>query len=120
MVHTGQSGQHGSTVGGGVDRAVGSLQTADAGVVVDSHDQDVAQLFRLVEVGHMAPVQDVETAVGAHDPSACGSVLVHDPGELGVFTGAVVPAEAFHEFPLRAHRGPGSAHDDVGRGLGQR
>ena len=39
-------------------------------IAVDGHDQDVAQRRRLLQIGDMPDMQQVEAAVGENDPSA--------------------------------------------------
>src|SRR5581483_2163036 len=51
-----------------VERTVLALAQATHGVIgIDRHHQRGAELPRLVEVGHVAAVQDVEHAVGEHE-----------------------------------------------------
>ena len=66
-IHALQRGKHRGAVVLRIERAVGPLaQGACRGVRIQAHDQARPLGARLREIGHMAPVQDVEHAVGEH------------------------------------------------------
>ena len=72
-VDAAEGGHHRQAVGQGVDRAVVALAlAAHRGVAVEGHHQRGAEGAGLAEVGDVAPVQDVETAVGEHQRAGQG------------------------------------------------
>ena len=55
------------------DRPIRSLiQTPDGRVAIDGNDEQVAQIFRGLEVARMAHVHEIETAVREHDAFLLG------------------------------------------------
>jgi hypothetical protein len=55
------------------DRPAGSFVGAHGSVGVQPDDQHVAEAARLLQVAHVAGVEEVEDAVGEHDPLAGGA-----------------------------------------------
>ncbi|RMP03935.1 hypothetical protein ALQ30_05662 [Pseudomonas syringae pv. persicae] len=66
-VHCTQACQHGHTPVNAVDRTARPFQAADRRVIVDGHDQTITQRPRLLQVGHMTGVKNVEAAIGEDD-----------------------------------------------------
>ena len=70
MVDATQGGKDLDPVLQGVDRPGRALEPTDPGVGVHPDHQGVAEGFGLAQVSDVAPVQDVEAAVGEDDPLA--------------------------------------------------
>jgi hypothetical protein len=51
--------------------AAGALQLSDAGIGIDSDDEEIALLLCTIEIAHMANVERVKAAVGEDDALPC-------------------------------------------------
>jgi hypothetical protein len=67
-IHGLQTRQHESSIGLGHHWAPGAFEPLYRSVGVHSHDQGVTKAASLVEIVHMAAVQEVEASVGEHQP----------------------------------------------------
>src|SRR3954469_5702477 len=76
MVDAAQGGEYLDAVLQVVDWPARTFEPADAVIRVDADDEQVAQRLGTVQVGDRAPVQDVEAAVGEHDPPSLLAVKV--------------------------------------------
>lgn len=61
-----QGGNDAGAIGFGVNGAASTLQLADSGIAIDPYQKGIPLLAGSFEVGHVAEVEDVKTAVG-HD-----------------------------------------------------
>ena len=78
VVHAGERSQQEGPVAIGHDRPSGSLQPPHRSVGVDRHDETIAHRGRLLQVLGMTAVEDVEAAVGEHDPFTATALLGSD------------------------------------------
>src|SRR3954466_11667822 len=78
VIHAAQGFEDEQSIVEAVDRAAGALKATNAGVGIDRHDQDVTETLRAVEVCDVPAVEDVEAAVGEHDPSALSAIDLGD------------------------------------------
>jgi hypothetical protein len=68
VIDRGEPGEHLRALGELQDRTPGALQPADRVVVVQPDDEDVAERARGGEVANVAGMEEIEAAVGEHDP----------------------------------------------------
>ena len=109
-----------------IDRAPRALQAPRRIVVVDGHDEAVAEFPRLVQIAHMAGVQNVEAAVGEHDALAVPAGAGNGGGELvarqRIRTVAALRLVAYGAIELGAGDGGGAelgAHQAAGHVRGE-
>ena len=67
-IHCLQRGEHGGTIGFGVDGAIISFaEHLDGGIGIDGHNQTLSQFARLCKIGDVTAMKNVENAVGHDD-----------------------------------------------------
>src|SRR6266487_2301174 len=64
VVDAGERGQDFGSFGLRDERPAGAFEGTRAGVIIETEDQEIAERPRLLEVAHVAQVEQVETAVG--------------------------------------------------------
>jgi hypothetical protein len=74
-VHALQRGEDGGAIGFGIHRPAGALQAAHGGIAIHADEQGIAALTRVFEVGDVAQMEDVKTAVGDDEFFAAGADL---------------------------------------------
>ena len=77
VIHTLQGRQNAAAIGFVVDRSRRAFEFAHARVGIHANQQGVAFISRLLQVGHMTQVKDVEATVCRDQPFSLGTVLPH-------------------------------------------